>query len=46
MQIILEGLSFAWKWLIDNILFINLLLSIGIVFFQRRDPKAVWTWHA
>lgn len=44
MQIILEGLSFAWKWLIDNILFINLLLSIGIVFFQRRDPKAVWTW--
>ncbi len=33
-----------WNWLIDNILFINMFLSIVIVFFQRRDPKAVWTW--
>lgn len=24
--------------------FINLILSIAIVFFQRRDPKSVWTW--
>lgn len=33
-----------WKWLIENLLYINLILSVAIVFFQRRDPKAVWTW--
>lgn len=27
-----------------NILLINLVFSIIIVFFQRRDPKSVWTW--
>jgi len=33
-----------WNWLIDHLIYINLILSIIIVFFQRRDPKAVWTW--
>ncbi len=33
-----------WSWLIDHLIYINLILSIIIVFFQRRDPKAVWTW--
>ena len=23
---------------------INLILSVMIVFFQRRDPQSVWTW--
>ena len=26
------------------IFYINLLFSIIIIFFQRRDPKSVWTW--
>ncbi len=26
------------------LIFINLLFSIIIVFFQRRNPKSVWTW--
>lgn len=30
--------------LFTNIFFVNLILSVFIVFFQRRDPKAVWTW--
>ncbi len=34
----------AWDWLISNLLIINLVLSVVIVFFQRRDPKAVWSW--
>ncbi|MEY8354722.1 cardiolipin synthase [Lachnospiraceae bacterium 54-53] len=34
----------VWNWLMDHLIYINLLLSIIIVFFQRRDPKAVWTW--
>lgn len=34
----------VWEWLMGHLLWLNLILSIVIVFFQRRDPKAVWTW--
>ena len=34
----------VWGWMMENLLYINLFLSVVIVFFQRRDPKAVWTW--
>lgn len=34
----------AWDWAMEHLLYINLLLSVTIVFFQRRDPKSVWTW--
>lgn len=27
-----------------HLFYINLVLSIVIVFFQRREPRAVWTW--
>ena len=33
----------AGFWL-DHLIFINILLSVVIVFFERRDPKTVWTW--
>ena len=44
MTAILEAALTGWDWLIDNIIYVNLLLLVIIVFFQRRDPKAVWTW--
>lgn len=28
----------------DHLIFINIILSIVIVFFERRDPRTVWTW--
>ena len=34
----------VWDWLMTNLLPVNLVLSIVIVFFRRRDPRAVWTW--
>ena len=34
----------VWTWVMEHLLYINLVLSIIIVFFQRRDPKSVWTW--
>lgn len=34
----------TWTWLMEHLMVINLLLSIIIVFFQRRNPKSVWTW--
>lgn len=30
--------------LLNNLVFLNLIFAIIIVFFQRRDPKSVWTW--
>lgn len=33
-----------WNWSMDHLIYINLVLSVIIVFFQRRDPKTVWTW--
>ena len=27
-----------------HLIVINLLFSVIIVFFQRRDPRSVWTW--
>ena len=28
----------------EHLLFINIFLSIVIVFFERREPRTVWTW--
>lgn len=39
-----EMANSVWDWIPEHIFFVNLLLSIGIVFFQRRDPRTVWAW--
>lgn len=44
METVWNGIVAVWNWLMENLLYINLFLSVIIVFFQRRDPKAVWTW--
>ena len=44
MMEIFEIISEIWDWLMAHLLGINLVLSVVIVFFQRREPKAVWTW--
>ncbi len=33
-----------WLWIWHNLFFINIILSIIIVFFQRRNPTSVWAW--
>lgn len=40
----IERIFDTWEWLLRNIFYINLLFSVTIVFFQRKDPKTVWTW--
>ena len=44
MEEMISAVMESWQWLMSHIILINLLLSVVIVFFQRRDPKAVWTW--
>lgn len=41
---ILDTLWQVWNWILAHLVIINIILSVIIVFFQRRDPKAVWTW--
>lgn len=44
MELLINQIVSIWSWLMEHLLYINLILSVIIVFFQRRDPKAVWTW--
>lgn len=44
MEIIFREMGRLWEWLMENLIIINLLLSVIIIFFQRRNPKSVWTW--
>jgi len=39
-----ETFTVVFFWLFEHLLVINIVLSIIIIFFQRRNPAAVWTW--
>ena len=39
-MVIIDGLL----WLLKNILIINILLAILLVFFERRNPSTTWAW--
>ena len=32
------------RFLGEHILWVNLLLAVAVVFFERRNPKSVWAW--
>ena len=40
-SIVMETIFSVWDWIPEHLIFVNLLLSVGIVFFQRRDPRTV-----
>lgn len=44
MDTVINILSDIWSWFTSNLIYINMLFAIAIVFFQRREPQAVWTW--
>lgn len=44
MEQILAGLEAVAGFLLGNILFVNFLFAIVVVFFERRSPKSVWAW--
>lgn len=41
---IFEVITGLIQWLFDNLVIINIFLSVIIIFFERRDPKSVWAW--
>lgn len=44
MDVLFQTVSSVTAFLSQNLLFLNLLFAIIIVFFERRDPKSVWAW--
>jgi len=34
----------ALIWLFDHLVLVNMVLSVVIIFFQRRRPATVWAW--
>lgn len=44
LTILWELLQQLFRFWMDHLLFINVVLSLVIVFFERREPRTVWTW--
>ena len=43
-ETIWDGAVMIYDFVMDNIVIINILFALIIVFFERRSPQAVWTW--
>lgn len=44
MEEIYSTISAVFQFMWSPAIIINILLAITIVFFERRDPKTIWTW--
>ena len=43
-EVLIDGIRTTYLWTMDHLLFINMFLALLIIFFQRREPRTVWTW--
>lgn len=44
MEAIGENIQLIVQFIGNHLVFINLILAVIIIFFQRKDPKSVWAW--
>lgn len=44
METFWDVFTVSYGFVMDHLLIINILLSLVIIFFQRRSPQTVWTW--
>ena len=44
LDVLIDYIGMALGWISDNIVYINMLLAIVIIFFERREPSTVWAW--
>lgn len=40
----IEGVKVVFSFIWDNLIYINMLFAIIVVFFQRKEPKSAWAW--
>ncbi|MGN0331960.1 MAG: PLDc N-terminal domain-containing protein, partial [Lachnospiraceae bacterium] len=36
--------SQVYRWFLDHLFIINIVFSLLIIFFQRKNPTTVWAW--
>lgn len=44
MENLWEIVKTIWAVIMENLVWMNMIFAIIIVFFERRSPKSVWTW--
>ena len=44
MEGIFRMISMVFQFAWEHLFVLNILLAIAIVFFERRDPRTIWTW--
>ena len=40
----MEALVSQYFWVFGNLIWINILLAMALVFFERRNPTSTWLW--
>lgn len=43
-ETVLDAVTASFRFIMENLVIINIFLSLVIIFFQRRSPLTVWTW--
>lgn len=44
MDVFWENVKVVFSFIWDNLIYINMIFAIIIVFFQRKEPKSSWAW--
>lgn len=44
MEVLGQNIQLVVSFISGHLVFINLILAVIIIFFQRKDPKSVWAW--
>lgn len=39
-----DGIAEGYRWVFEHLFIINIIFSLLIIFFQRRNPTTVWAW--
>lgn len=44
IQVIMDNIEFIIDYISGHLMFLNFILCITVVFFQRKEPTSVWAW--
>lgn len=43
-ELVGDGVINAYRWMMEHLFLVNIVFSLLIIFFQRRNPTTVWAW--
>ena len=44
LEIAGDGFLTVYRWMMEHLFVINIIFSLIIIFFRRRNPTTVWAW--